>query len=68
MQHDGKLLCHGDLGPAHARVFGAGREALSDDHRLVRVKSTLAASYSACRAMPSPCLLIGPTRSVSPDW
>jgi hypothetical protein len=41
--------------------------ALSGDQRLVLVGRTLAAWQGAWRARPSPCLLIWPGRSVSPD-
>jgi hypothetical protein len=51
-----------------ARSATATPQAFSADQRPVRDSGTLAASWSARRARPSPCSLVRPARSVSPDW
>jgi hypothetical protein len=50
-----------------ARLATFRPQAFRPDQRLVRVRSTLAASSRAWRASASPCWLMGPVRSVSPD-
>src|SRR3712207_105247 len=50
------------------RLATSSAQRLSVENRVVRLSSTLAASYKAVRTIASPTLLTPPVTSVSPDW